>query len=32
MTSYGEVSAELAGLLEKLQEAGHLRYTLFSFV
>ncbi len=32
MTFYGEVSPELAGLLEKLQQAGHVRFTLFSFV
>ena len=31
MTMYGEVSQELADLLEKMQKAGHVRFTLFSF-
>ncbi len=32
MTMYGEVSQELADLLEEMQKAGHVRYTLFSFL
>lgn len=32
MTMYGEVSQELADLLEKMQQAGHVRFTSFSFL
>jgi quinol monooxygenase YgiN len=32
MTVYGEVSQELGDLMEKMQKAGHLRVTFFSFV
>jgi len=31
MTIYGDVSQELADLLDRMQEAGHMRFTLFSF-
>jgi len=32
MTVYGDVSQELADLMEQMQKAGHLRVTFFSFV
>ncbi len=32
MTFYGPVSQELADLLEKMQQEGHVRFTLFSFL
>ena len=32
MTIYGDVSAELADLLDKMQDAGHVRFTSFSFL
>jgi quinol monooxygenase YgiN len=32
MTVYGEVSQELGDLMERMQKAGHLRVTFFSFV
>ncbi len=31
MTMYGEVSQELADLLEKMQKAGHVKFASFSF-
>lgn len=32
MTVYGEVSPELAELMDKMQKAGHLKVTFFSLV